>query len=280
MWKLIEKKGDQKQYYRDYSLSEVREILDLPVPEGAASHERDSNWAGCSYDEAKKSAYVGMEDLYSKAKELSKSKQVSNSLLIDSVVPVNRYDYSGENVDLDRYLSGEPECCVSLQDREGTTKRVINLIVCCGASASYSSASLINRGIYIASIVEALTHAGYSVGVICVWCTANNGKLNIAVRVKHPGEFIDPCLLTYWLSHSSILRRIFFRLGEHEPREIRNLIGLGTQYGGYGQSTSIDKELIEDPESYIIINRISSDNTNQEEKNIYNSLISQGILKV
>lgn len=147
------------------------------------------------------------------------------------------HDVAGDEVDIGVYLSGEVECFLDprLVTKLGQSPVVEILVSVC--AAFHVEASVIERrGAAIFALCETLEKSGKAVGItICSPIGALEGAkgdlLDIRIRVKEPFEHTNTRRLYYFLTHPTVLRRIYFRLWEQQPKPVRERFGIHRNYG-------------------------------------------------
>ena len=218
-----------------YTLDEAVEKLD---PQNAParsdlssiSNEASEDWdLGLGYPKAWKFVRMGWIE---KAGELSRYTAGINDILEDHVDSF--WDVTGESVDVGRFLSGEPECMLNFNHRED---KLITFEVNISARCSVDAHHLFNRGIAVAAGVAALQARGYGVrlAVYDAVDTSNGGIAShkTVIEINRFGDYIDPGRIAFFIAHPGALRRLMFRLQEHESDAVRREYGFHSG-GGYG----------------------------------------------
>lgn len=198
------------------------------------SSQRPGNrdWdGGLDFPTAMLAASAGLEPTHSfnlSAAKYSRDSEVTSILY--------NHDVTGEEVDIGRFLSGEPECFL---DPQLTTKLgtgpIVELLVSVAASWHVEAAKIERRGAAIFALTDTLEKSGKAVGItICSPATGDNSngaKLDVRVRVKEPYEHMNTRRLYYFLTHPTVFRRIYFRLWEQLEKPIREMFGIHEYYG-------------------------------------------------
>lgn len=183
-----------------------------------------------SYGEAFGLASSGWKDGASKLRETE--RQVAG-LLPRGADIVGEYAEAGDEVDVGRYLDGEPENMIEYQLSE-SRKPVVRFVVSVTANSEVSTDAIFNRGAAVAAAIDALE----SSGVRCeVWASFDtDGAYNYGIRnraqvkVKGDSEALDIDRLAFAVCHPSMLRRLCFRLKELDGDEMHRRMG-GHSYG-------------------------------------------------
>jgi hypothetical protein len=150
----------------------------------------------------------------------------------------SHYDVTGSDVDVSRYLIGEPENMIQF-DLVQSTKvgRVVSIAVNIVASAVVSAETIEARGKCVMALVFALERIGirteiYADMQVSEW-TFRDAKTfgRIITKVKDAGEVLDPAMVSYALAHASFFRALVMPAMHEFPRAIQDEIGVGDGYG-------------------------------------------------
>lgn len=155
----------------------------------------------------------------------------------------SNYNYDTEGViwDLDRYMSGEPECWLNPipdHDKVQGAQLILNL----SASAYVTADTLRKRGAAVLALARVLEVASIPTEIWCAsaiqesfWGGGSKdgvpNRLLFKIPLKRAGEIFDYSRLSYGLVNPSMFRRSIFRLMEMVPDDVRSGIGIP---GGYG----------------------------------------------
>lgn len=146
------------------------------------------------------------------------------------------YDVEGSDVDVARYLSGEPEVWLHEEVRitEGPGRRVFDLVVNCAVSSGVSAETIMQRGAAIVALIQAMELAGHGVSLtlqarIKSWASESG---RIEVPLKTADQPVDLPRLAFALVHPSAFRRHIFAAMERLP--LTNELNVGP-HGNYGQ---------------------------------------------
>lgn len=136
---------------------------------------------------------------------------------------MHTYAESGDEVDVGRYLSGEPECMMEYQTQfVPSVGRVIKLVVNCAASAGNTSEMIFNRGAAAVALTDLIENAGLRTEVWLAAGVMSQCGHNICdtfIRVKAPEQPAELDRLAFILAHASTLRRFMLRLFEQKSNE-------------------------------------------------------------
>jgi len=222
---------------------------------------------------------------YKDAGKVFLEKLEACSLVVERKDIVRYWDTAGEEIDIDRFLNGEPENMRAMRfsasrrkRKTPTTEIIVDRFASCGIGAD----TIKRHGLFVLSLVRALQDQGHSVGVTVAFCGegSNTGQdtCTIAVRVKQPDQYIDPDMLGFWLVHPAAFRRIGFRLIEHLPEKI------GQDFGAYHYYFSPGKlpiHLTKDKIYFdnVSLNRASNWKTDQDVQDaVKKELIERGLI--
>ena len=142
-------------------------------------------------------------------------------------------DVQGGAVDVGAFLAGEPECMIS---HSVQNPRMIKFVVHIGASCKVPAEQLFNRGVGIAATILSLQSLGHPVSLtVAEWITTptKDEILETTIEISRTSEYLNPAKLAFWLAHPAALRRIIFRINEHESPALREKFAISSS-GGYG----------------------------------------------
>jgi hypothetical protein len=134
------------------------------------------------------------------------------------------WDVEGADVDVARYLSGEPECMISTPMSEKAVKPVITLVACASFGNGATIEKVQARGRAVCALALALEMSGHSVeiysdnvtqfGASNQSVTATNRPVHtVRVLVKAANDVIDPARLMFALTsrdYGSVLGDSFY----------------------------------------------------------------------
>jgi hypothetical protein len=168
------------------------------------------------------------------------------------------FDVSGSDVDVARYLSGEPECMIEYPLTEVVKAgRVITIVNGTGVSAAVSTENIIKRGRAIFALCIALERCGYATEVIADWAVRNDRNqtgspvLSVRTLVKSAHDTLDAERLMYAMAHPSFTRVLTFSAANAAPKAVAKSVGVMGAGGWYGYSADPDPASY--PEGSIIL---------------------------
>lgn len=150
------------------------------------------------------------------------------------------YDVVGDIIDMGRYVEGEPECMMHIEDT-GTLKRsnhptVARLVFNIGVSGAVSRRTALLRGAAVIVLIDTLERHGTRVQVDLAYGVSNRlydgDVLEYHLTIKQAHEYLSTNSLAFYLGHVSSIRRLMWALLEHEPDDVRRRFGIGREYGG------------------------------------------------
>ena len=152
-----------------------------------------------------------------------------------------RYDVSGGQVDVGRYLTGEPECMWDFVDESNRTNRVITIVSNLTSPARVSTAAFERRGRQVVALINAIDQAGFQVEL---WTEAiasekmekssfgmgsdDPGRtVGCKVRVKTAGQVFDPQQVMFTMSHPAWYRVFNFEAWDTVPEPWSSALSMG-----------------------------------------------------
>lgn len=133
---------------------------------------------------------------------------------MERYVPRWEYAEAGDEPDVVRYLSGEPECMVSYPLVPlPSSGRVIALVASVAVSHAVSAEAMRRRGAVIAAFALALCRIGVAVEVwadVSLACRVHPVHRRMRVLVKPHDGAVDESVLSFALAHPAMLRQVAF----------------------------------------------------------------------
>lgn len=167
------------------------------------------------------------------------------------------YDVTGADVDVDRYLSGQPENMISFVMMDTPqVGRVVTLVVNISASCAVDSETITCRGKNIVALVHALEALGIRTELyvdapseaIFGGIGGNRGiTANTIVKIKEPEDMLDPAMVMFAFAHPGFLRALILPTMHGFSDRVQTAMGVGSSYG----QPSKRKETDEYPEGTI-----------------------------
>lgn len=151
------------------------------------------------------------------------------------------YNVSGCDVDVARYLSGEPENMIDYTMAEtARLSRVVTLVVGIGVPGQVSARKIQEHGHSLMALSEAIDQTGLQSEIWVDDVSVNsrgthNALVNhsgrVAVRIKAPGESFDPGMFMFALTHAGMLRGLTFNAMHAFPAPWIGQLNIGNGYG-------------------------------------------------
>lgn len=136
-----------------------------------------------------------------------------------------QYDVTGDFIDIDRYLVGEPEHFGSMDNGIPRGQRM-TIIFNSGSVSGNSSADIIERGKRLVRLIDWLESQGVRIQLLAVDSTKN---IHVEVYLKYYDEPVSLADIAV-TSHTDWNRRLHFRIAEYSK----------TWSEGYGSSKVLD----------------------------------------
>jgi hypothetical protein len=201
------------------------------------------------------------------AEELPEALAVSESAItmaeqehmMDTFAPL--WDVTGAEVDVARYLQGEPECMIDFPltktSREG---RVITLAIGTAISAVISSETYLRRGRCIVALALALSRLGHAIEIWAYDSSLSNGErgnAHLRVLVKSAHDEVDPERLMFALAHPAMERALMWAVRDKYPQPWREGLSYHASRGRPNDTIAdIERELY--PEGTIFLPGLKS----------------------
>lgn len=218
--------------------------------------QRGTWWHGSkTWDEAIGLALNGWEDGIKRIEKMS--ARLDENLVKILHVPEVTHDVTGDQLDVGRFIAGEPEDFMSLTPAEVEQEpKILNMAVNVGASAVVDTEVMIKKGAAVVALIDALQRHGKRV-VVDAFTTAVGGYLfrkgtsiTTRIRIKDSDAPIQYANLVFALAHPSTHRRLAFCSWEHCDAKTREAVGI-TKNGGYGRPMDISTEEQEEYDIHI-----------------------------
>jgi len=125
------------------------------------------------------------------------------------------YGYSGDMVDMGRYVAGDPECMVDyVTEPSARMGRVVRILVAGIASAYIEPEQIRARGVAVCALVDVLHKLGVGIELWHEQCYAHpndeRNKYSMLVKLHDSADTLDIDDVMYAIAHPSMLRRIGF----------------------------------------------------------------------
>jgi len=224
----------------------------------ASGWQRDGgdDWAGGSNKAALSMATgEGYQDAVPDAQALAEGLYDTVAAMVNLETFAQVFDVSGAEVDMGLFTQGVPECMSDAQPitiaRSG---RAIRIVVDFSYHCGIQEAVVRRRGAAVMALVYVLQQLQHPLEVWAQHSATGYGReperLTHLVEVQRADEPVDIGRIMYALAHPTMLRRMCFRVEDHEPVAIRNAIGIP---GGRGQPSDIRLDDLDEQAGHTIL---------------------------
>ena len=225
-------------------------------------YDSPSDWNGnVSWEATKELAIRGWDEGLDEIDKLA--AEISPQITDKVIKATPKYQVAGYNVDVGRYLSGDPECFqVKNAEVDVGVGKVVTLVCSISFSCVITASVIIQRGAMICALVDALEAAGNRVEVVCNDASSylgnsasrsgenkSSGWFEVDVCVKKPEEALNMIELAFCLAHPAMLRRMMF-----SAAELEGWSDFTPRYGKPAQATQKGDLYIEEVFSGIVSN--------------------------
>lgn len=235
-----------KHFTFDQFLTEVQ----IPWAKGHAK-----KYATCSKDKDSSTAEFTGTKSWSEALNLARfgwpkgTKKLKKALegLKGATAPAleHSFDVAGEEVDIGRYLTGDPENMIEYYPVHRDGIKFIDVYVSFAYHCGYSANDVIKRGAVILSNIDALEQNGYRCKIIG-YSKNGAGKhgLEMQVILKEYEETLELDRMAFCLINPSMLRRLGFKLIERfVPQQANKNYGSGRTFTAPENALHIDRDM-------------------------------------
>jgi hypothetical protein len=178
------------------------------------------------------------------AMDIANQKVATIEREIDMPAFFSYYDVSGADVDVARYLSGEPENMINYHmvdtPRAG---RIISLVISVTTAGSTEVEAIRQRGLQVVALVFAIEKIGFQVELWADFLIRENSPYGnegptdteytarVRTKIKSPGEMLDPGQVVFAFTHPGFLRGLGFAAMHMIPKEWHSPLNIGHGYG-------------------------------------------------
>jgi hypothetical protein len=169
-----------------------------------------------------------------------------------------QYDVCGSEVDMSRYTAGIPECMVEAQPiKIAKSGRAVRIVFDFSFHCGIHEDVVRRRGAAVMALVYVLQQLQHPLEVWAAHAATGRGeRLCHVVEVQRADEPVDIGRVMYAGAHPTMLRRLCFRVEDHEPADVRAAIGIP---GGRGiPSDILASDLDEQGGTTIILPKLTS----------------------
>jgi|SRR5579859_1460286 len=186
--------------------------------------------------------------------------------MMDTFNPV--WDVTGAEVDVARYLSGEPECMIDFPlTKTSKSGRVVTMVAPICFSSWVDTDSVLRRGHVIVALALALSQLGHACEI---WADINlDGHVEAYQRVclKGASDELDPGTLMFALAHAAMLRRVAFGTFDGFPPKWREPFSDNANRGSVGRRSREDIALF--PEGTIFLPELTDESDDYANADVF-----------
>lgn len=161
---------------------------------------------------------------------------------------VTTFDVAGAEVDMGRYMAGEPECMVeSMPMKVMRTGRVIKIAVPVCYPSTIHAETVKKRGAAVMALVNAFTMMQHPVeiyaGIAIQGDRAVGGikhRLSYSIKVQDADQPLNMGRVMYALAHPTMLRHLGFIAEHQEDAAAQSAFRVGSSYGHPSYAVEID----------------------------------------
>lgn len=223
-------------FVRQYTWREFIQVAEdsYKVTKGK-SHGNDS-WAGGTHKEAFRMAKDdGYQSAVTEAEAIAKDVDDTVAAELFATSFVSTYQCAGAEVDMGRYLSGEPECMLESEPiRISRQGRAVRLAVNVSFVNSVGESVVRQRGAAVLALVDILSRAQHPLEIWACFVPASSDEHHrfvYSVCIQQANEPLDMGRVMYFLAHPTTFRRVGFSVMDTESPEIKRVYNVP---GGYG----------------------------------------------
>ena len=197
-------------------------------PDPKSSDRDGGSWAGNtkSLREAVQLGHKGYDEIRPEVERMFTELESQLAERLESAFQ-SRYDYQGVQVDVGRFLSGEPECMIDfVPEPSQRMGRVVKIVVNGSCSAYVDPERIIRRGVVVCALIDAVHKLGMGVEAYVEYpindsgINDSNGKVYSSVIKLHDSQqMLDINNLMFALCHPSMFRRVQFSMLERSDWE-------------------------------------------------------------
>ena len=141
--------------------------------------------------------------------------------------PAPYFDVTGETIDMNRYLSGDPETFIVWGESEtevaGSGHKIVSIAIDMCCSGFFSSEDFFQRGGPIAALVDLLELSGRRVelSIVCVIGSTRGERIcKTIIPIKRAAEPYNPEQVAFAIAHVGMYRHLIFAAQCRTPQEI------------------------------------------------------------
>lgn len=235
---------------RRFTLPEVLEVAAVESttmgyefeegPTNLTSRKR-GGWAGLPFSEGMRMARWGDPD---SAARIKLRADGLTAAIRDARRPVTRWDVSGSQVDVARFMSGEPECMGEIV-RTTRQSPLVKIAVERAVSSGTDTEDIRATGASVLVAIDALRNCGVPAEVWATFTVTRFDRISgeshywtAEVLLQEAARPVNMDVLGFWVVREEALRRVIFSVMENEPKAIRNQFNF-TNRGNYSTPSNV-----------------------------------------
>lgn len=210
------------------SLAEALDYAGKNPDPKSSDRDQGGDWAGKtkSLSEAVTLGHKGYEEIRPEVERMFTELESQLAERLESAFQ-SRYDYQGVQVDVGRFLSGEPECMIDfVPEPSQRMGRVVRIVINGSCSAMIAPDRIIKRGVVVCALVDSIHKLGMGVEVYIEYpindsgINSSSGQVYSSVVKLHDSQqMLDINNLMFALCHPSMFRRVQFSMLERSDWE-------------------------------------------------------------
>lgn len=158
------------------------------------------------------------------------------------------HDTEGAEIDISRYVDGEPECWMKFEPviADGKGNRIISIAINFGMNCHINSDDTRKHGIFISTLTKCIEQAGYRVKIDLFKVSENNSNNELYFLIqnfKPADQELSIPHLFFWTGTTAI-RRLYFSVMETIPEKYHYKYSI-SKSGSYSRSVSGTQEKLE-----------------------------------
>ena len=231
--------GENKYRVEYGSVLEALKVAKKHALAGTIAHHKkggripDEDFVGAvHFDQVEHLAVNGWDEQSDVALQAASEAIDTVEKMVDMPSFKGTWGVSGCEVDVARYLEGEPENMIDYEMIQAPRNgRVITLCASGSVSWAVSRDTINRRGYIITALALALSRIGFATELWLDLSASGAGEAHMRVLVKGPNDELDPARVMYAYAHPSMFRSIGFGIMHDLPEEWQEKIGVGSYYG-------------------------------------------------
>lgn len=218
--------------------------------------DKDIEWQGGMFEDAIR---MGRVDGWNEAVELIDDARVETEGARGSLEFL--HDVAGSDIDMARFMDGEPECMIE-PNLLGEKLPLVSLLVNFSCSWRIDASTILRRASVVSAVVESMRSRGVALELFAGQRIAFHHKddnvrsLSTCVRVGDSRDAIDPAITAFALGHPAMLRQVIFAYENSLSSNFHDAVGWGR-----GTPEEVDPRMLPDGANsgaIVLIDKINS----------------------